>query len=329
MQKHLRKLKAVIIANASSNWEQHAEEHTRENTVIQTLQCLLKIAELSNTVNEPAAVVSTGLGTSVTDDQAQQHLDSKFRRRSVNSTRLSGGIYNYPQLSTALPSKNALLTPTTPVHQQRPYSGESCEADYFSTRASIVCPDSELELSENEQDDYFLTADEGYEADGEIQELSETEVISDVVEMWHSFQPSSRYRTHILHEGICRLVVEILIELSQKCCENPSGWCDNLAQLINRLFVIREYLGGPLFLLKGFAPVLKCNEPRLRELQQCILELVVDLNSPEVLSTFFGILASKNPPADILVKYMHYITCNTLKKCQASVELEFPVNIGK
>ncbi|XP_065359183.1 lysosomal-trafficking regulator [Calliphora vicina] len=325
MQKHLRKLKSVILTNACNNWEQHAEEHSRENTVIQTLQCLLKIAELSNCVNEPAAVVSTSILTSATEDQTNLG-EMRPRTRSFNSSRLGGGIsYNYHQLSTALPSKNAILTPTTPP--QRPLSGESGDADYFSTRASYICADSELEFSENEQDDFYLTADEGYEADGEIQEISETEGVSEVGELWHSFQPSSRYRTHILHEGICRLVVDILIELSQKCCQKPLGWCDNLAQLINRLFVIREYLGGPLFLLKGFAPVLKCHDVRLRELQQCILELIVDLNSPEVLAIFFGILSSKNPPADILVKYMNYICTNTLKKCQPSVELEFPVNI--
>lgn len=327
MQKHLRKLKNVILTNASNNWEQHAEEHSRENTIIQTLQCLLKIAELSNCANEPAAVVSTSILTSATEDQTNLS-EMRPRARSFNSSRLGGGIsYNYHQMSTALPSKNALFTPTTPP--QRPLSGESGDADYFSTRASYICADSELEFSENDQDDFYLTADEGYEADGEIQEISETEGMSEVGELWHSFQPSSRYRTHILHEGICRLVVDILIELSHKCSEDPLGWNDNLAQLINRLFVIREYLGGPLFLLKGFAPVLKCHDVRLRELQQCILELIVDLNTPEVLSTFFGILSSKNPPVDILVKYMNYICANTLKKCQPSVELEFPVNVGK
>ncbi|XP_075162277.1 lysosomal-trafficking regulator mauve [Haematobia irritans] len=329
MQKHLRKLKMVILANATKNWEQHAEEHNRENTVLQTLQCLLKIAELSNMSNEPAAiVVSSSILTSVTDEQHTGHFDSTARRKSCNSSRMCGhGMsYNYPLLTTGLPSKNALITPITPS-LTRPLSGDSYEADYFSTRPSVACcPDSELELSENDQDDFYMTADEGYEADGEIQDLSETEALSEVGELWHSFQPSSRYRTHILHEGICRLVVDVLIELSQKCCESPSGWCDNLAQLVNRLFVIREYLGGPLFLLKGFAPILKCNDARLRELQQCILELIVDLNSPEVLSVFFSILSSKNPPVDILLKYMHYICSNTLKKCQASVELEFPIN---
>ena len=327
MQKHLRKLKSVILSNATSNWEEHSEEHSRENTVIQTLQCLLKIAELSNCAKEPAGVVSPNILTSATEDQTNL-TDMRPRTRSFNSSRLGGEIsYNYHQLSTALPSKNTILTATTPP--QRPLSGESGDVDYLSTRASYICGDSELEFSETEQDDFYLTADEGYEADGEIQELSETEGISDVVDLWHPFQPSSRYRTHILHDGICRLVVDILIELGQKCCQNPLGWCDTLAQLINRLYVIREYLGGPLFLLKGFTPVLKCNDARLRELQQRILELIVDMNSPEVLTIFFGILSSKNPPIDILVKYMNYVCTNTLKKCQPSVELEFPVNIGK
>lgn len=327
MQKHLRKLKNVIITNACDNWEQHTEDHSKENSIVQALQCLLKIAELSNCTNQPAAVVSTSVLNSATEDQTNLS-DIRPRTRSFNSSRLGGGIpFNYHQLATVLPSKNSFLTPPTPP--QGPLSGNSCDVDYFSTHASFIYADSELEFSENDQDDFYLTADEGYEADGEVQEISETEVISEVAELWHTFQPASRYRTYVLHDGICRLVVDILIELSQKCIERPSIWCANLTQLINRLFVIREYLGGPLFLLKGFAPVLNCHHAHLRELQQCILELIVDLNTPEVLSTFFGILSSKSPPVDILVKYMHYICTNTLRKCQPSVELEFPVNVGK
>lgn len=328
MQKHLRKLKSVILLNATYNWEEYSEEQTRENNVIQTLQCLLKIAELSNCSNEPAAIVSPTIVTSATEDKKNSTVIIP-RTKSFNSSRLGGEIaYNYHQSSKALPSKKTLPTPTKPP--QRQLLGESGEVEYFPTRASYICGDSELEFSENEQDDFHLVSDEGgYEADCEIQEQSEIEGISYVADLWHPFQPSSRYRTHVLHEGISRLVVDILMELSQRCCHNPLGWCDSLTQLINRLYVIREYLGGPLFLLKGFSPVLKRNDVRLRELQQRILELIVDINSPEVLTIFFGLLSSKNPPIDILVKYMNHICANTMKKCQPSVELEFPINIGR
>lgn len=55
----------------------------------------------------------------------------------------------------------------------------------------------------------------------------------------------------------------------------------------------------------------------------------MDVNTPEVLCTYFNILAAKNPPVDLLVKYLNHICANKLRKPQAMVELEFPVTIGK
>ncbi|XP_055840960.1 lysosomal-trafficking regulator isoform X2 [Episyrphus balteatus] len=202
------------------------------------------------------------------------------------------------------------------------------DADFYSTRASLICADSEIDLSENDTEEFYLTADEGYEADGEIPGMSESE--EEIDDLWVPFTPSSRYRTHVVHSGICKIVTEILIELSLKCSQNPSAaWANSLSQLAARMFVIREFLGGPLFILQGFLPLLQSNDAKLRELQQTILDLVVDLNSPDVLSTYFNILASKNPPVDILIKYMSYICSNSLKK-QPTVEIEFPMlNDGK
>lgn len=258
MQKHLRKLKAIILSNASSNWTEHGEQHARDNAVIQTLQTLLKIAELSSssTHNEPAGVVKT---PSLELPRQQQ------------------------QSVVKLPAKNSLATPPTPRRRPNSSDGAIGDADYFSTRASLSCAaDSELELSENDQE-YYLTADEGYEADGEIAELSESEcdvinggVTSTVAaaaanESWTPFQPSSRYRSHIMHEGLSQLVVQMLVELSLLCMRQPSGWTESLTQLANRLFVIRDYLGGPLCLLQGFAPILSSSDPKLRGKKKLIL----------------------------------------------------------
>ncbi|XP_030373390.1 uncharacterized protein LOC115623261 [Scaptodrosophila lebanonensis] len=347
MQKHLRKLKSILLSNASDNWKEHSEQHARDNTIMQALQTLLKIAELSNTHHEPAAIVSSSdLNTAGTSPSATTQA-TRPRARSFNSGSNCAGVElpKQQQLSqshyllrpsTQLPAKNAMATPPTP---RRPISGESGnDVDYFSTRASLVCAaDSELEFSENDQE-YYLTADEGYEADGEIHEMSESECEmngadngggsgGNNADMWHSFQPSSRYRTHIMHEGLSRLVVEILIELSMLCMRNPIGWTESLTQLANRLFVIRDSLGGPLCLLRGFAPLLRCNDARLRELQHSILELITHLNTPDVLQCFFSIMASKQPPMDILMKYLHHITSGSLRKVQPCMELEFPLII--
>lgn len=262
MQKHLRKLRAIILAHASDNWADHGEQHARDNAVIQTLQTLLKIAELSSTHSE----AGPGAVSSPSGDSQQQQPQLRPRARSFNS-----GSVELPRLQPAkLPAKNSLATPPTP--RRRPTSSEATvgvDADYFSTRASLSCAaDSELELSENEHE-FYLTADEGYEADGEIADVSESECEMQggtlaPNESWTPFQPSSRYRTHIMHQGLSQLVVQMLAELSQLCMKQPNGWTDSLTQLANRLFVIRDYLGGPLCLLKGFAPILSCSDPRLR-----------------------------------------------------------------
>ncbi|XP_016976748.2 lysosomal-trafficking regulator [Drosophila rhopaloa] len=318
MQKHLRKLRAIILNHATYNWTDHGDQHARDNAVIQTLQTLLKIAELSSTHQEPAGVVSSPSGDS------QQ---PRPRARSFNS-----GSVELPRLQPVkLPAKNSLATPPTP--RRRPNSSEvnvGVDADYFSTRASLSCAaDSELELSENEHE-FYLTADEGYEADGEIADLSESECeinggVMAANESWTPFQPSSRYRTHIMHQGLSQLVVQMLAELSLLCIKQPNGWTESLTQLANRLFVIRDYLGGPLCLLKGFAPILSCSDPRLRELQQSILELVTHLNTPEVLQCYYSILASRQPPVDLLMRHMHHISSGSLHKAQPYMELDFPI----
>ncbi|KAH8234811.1 hypothetical protein KR032_003569 [Drosophila birchii] len=323
MQKHLRKLRAIILTHASDYWSEHGEQHARDNAVIQTLQTLLKIAELSSSQQQehPAGVVSSPSA----DSQQPRPRARSFNTGSVELPRLLQPV--------ELPAKNSLATPPTP--RRRPNSSElnpgGVDADYFSTRASLSCAaDSELELSENEHE-FYLTADEGYEADGEIADLSESECelnggVMPANESWTPFQPSSRYRTHIMHQGLSQLVVEMLAELSQLCIRQPNGWTENLTQLANRLFVIRDYLGGPLCLLKGFAPILCCSDPRLRELQQSILELITHLNTPEILQCYYSILASRQPPVDLLMRHMHHISAGSLRKAQPCMELEFPIS---
>lgn len=61
------------------------------------------------------------------------------------------------------------------------------------------------------------------------------------------------------NEHICRLVVEILMDLSRKCNEDDLEEFKTLAQ---RLSCMKNYLGGAEFLLKGFAPVFKKNSFR-------------------------------------------------------------------
>lgn len=98
-------------------------------------------------------------------------------------------------------------------------------------------------------------------------------------------------------------------------------------QIATRLHTIRDLLGGSLYLLRGFAAVLETNDPRLRDLQKSILELITDLNTPDTLSAYLGLMTSPNPPLDLLLSRFVYLgghgQCN-----QPSIEIEFPVSGG-
>lgn len=64
----------------------------------------------------------------------------------------------------------------------------------------------------------------------------------------------------ISNEYICRLVVEILMDVSRICIENEEN-LDALIPLAQRLGCMKSYLGGSEFLLKGFSPILTRNSP--------------------------------------------------------------------
>lgn len=253
MQKHLQKLKFLILKSAEKN--NYSEESAI--SITQVLQTLLKIAELSVCSNEGTTLVTNnstvpeGSRRSTGSCQPQPNMLHPLQLRESSSIDVDCNNLRYRRRSSS---------------HRSPMMATCCgdsDPDYYSTRASLICHDSEVEFSENDAEEYYITADEGYEADGEIPEISET-TENETEELWSPFTPGSKYRTHIVHKGLCRLVVEILIELSKMCISKPDCWVINLSQLASRLYVIRDQLGGPLFLLQGFMPVLQCNDVRLK-----------------------------------------------------------------
>jgi hypothetical protein len=63
------------------------------------------------------------------------------------------------------------------------------------------------------------------------------------------------------NEHICKLVTEILMDLSRRCVDNPDQWQPTiLISLAQRLICMKSFLGGPEFLLRGFAPILMRND---------------------------------------------------------------------
>lgn len=135
------------------------------------------------------------------------------------------------------------------------------------------------------------------------------------------------FRNHIVHEGICKVVIDILIDLSKRCVENPQFWPNHLMQIATRLVSIRDLIGGPLYILKGFGPVLESNDMRLRDFQKSILDLVTDLNTPDTFCAYLSLLTDPDPPLDILLNRLIYLGTHT-QSIKPSIEIEFPLPHG-
>lgn len=96
-------------------------------------------------------------------------------------------------------------------------------------------------------------------------------------------------------------------------------------QIATRLYSIRDLLGGSLYLLRGFAAVLEMNDPRLRDFQKSILDLITDLKTPDTLSAYLALMTSANPPLDLLLARFIYLGGHG--QCsQPSIEIEFPIS---
>lgn len=135
--------------------------------------------------------------------------------------------------------------------------------------------------------------------------------------------PASRYRNHIVHEEICRIAIDIMIDLSKRCLEDPSFWPGYLMQIAVRFAAIRESIGGSLYLIRGFSPILESSDSRLRDFQKSILELITDINTPESLCAYFAIMTSQQPPIDLLLPRLIYLG-GFSHRLQPSVALRFP-----
>lgn len=131
-----------------------------------------------------------------------------------------------------------------------------------------------------------------------------------------------------MHEGICRIVTDILIDLSRRCLEDHEFSINNLMEIASRLYSIRDLLGGSMYLIRGFGSVLETNEIRLRDFQKSILDLITDLNTPDILSAYLTLMASENPPLDLLLNRLIYLGSYT-QHTQPSIEVEFPVFGGE
>ncbi|XP_021693920.1 uncharacterized protein LOC5568525 isoform X2 [Aedes aegypti] len=167
-------------------------------------------------------------------------------------------------------------------------------------------------------DESYTTAfDDGYDGDVENDQLLT------IVSRRGSGSRSREIGTTKVNQHICNIVVDILVELSKKCATDPQNWCSTLSQMVLKLNGIKNHLGGSLYLITGFGPVLQRSDVRLKELQTSILELITDLDSPEVFSKFLQLLSLDDPPVQlILTKLMNLV--DTTFKLESYTEISFP-----
>lgn len=256
--------------------------------ILSALQSLLKVAETRNICSDSTAATTN----TRTDHSQYSDVNDAGSSKSINIPKDSDGEF------------------VTPL--------QSFENDNFG---------SDFEHSEGDAtEDSYLTADDGYDADGEIQAFQESDI--DVPSFLQtSYTPSSNFRTNVVHENIARIVVEILMNLSERCKESIDFWPNLLTQVVTRLIVIRDSLGGSDFIIKGFAPILRSKEDNLRDFQKAILELITDLNTPEAVTSYLSILSTKNPPIDLLLPRLLHLSNASIKN-QPYVNVQFPIING-
>ncbi|XP_053658434.1 lysosomal-trafficking regulator [Anopheles marshallii] len=201
------------------------------------------------------------------------------------------------------------------------YAKMSLQEDEIDLLTVSLYHDDETDDLSSTDDSYTTAREDGYEGDVEIDAYCPTE-LSTRKETAGGMKQCSTNR--LANEQICTIVTEILVELSRRCVERPEHWCPVLAQMVVKLNIIRNHLGGSLYLIRGFATVLQTSDARLKELQAAIVDLIVDLDVPEVLIKFMQLLSHKDPPVQlILTKLTNLFEAGSVVECYQCVQ--FPV----
>ncbi|XP_070492270.1 lysosomal-trafficking regulator [Chironomus tepperi] len=194
-----------------------------------------------------------------------------------------------------------LMTNIEPMPQIDPNYFD--DLDISSVKIHSSDSDDEKFDADNETETYF-SADENYDADEEYYSTAAEEFESQTF----SFNTISNFKN--TNEHICKLVIEILMNLSIRYLENRDQWDPEvMTSLMRRISCMNKYFGGSDFIIKGFSPVLSLNEAELEKLQKGILDLIGDLNSPEILKACFSLLTNNNVPVELIISRIEAI-CN-------------------
>jgi hypothetical protein len=227
MDTALEQLRALITTHSIQYW------HSLDNgiAILNALQALLKVAESRNSCcPSKYCTVSECLSEEGGDCAAEN-----------------------PQRDLKIVDVHSLSSHTGCEYMLK--SLQQTAAEYY---------ESDIENSDDNEtiEDLYQTADEGYDADAEaaavtFNEMSESDENG---VMQSGYCPASNFRNRVVYDNLCKIVVEILFDLSQKCLQESTFWPSLLTQLANRLAMVRDSIGGSKFLLAGFQPVLESND---------------------------------------------------------------------
>ncbi|KFB53574.1 AGAP004144-PA-like protein [Anopheles sinensis] len=214
-----------------------------------------------------------------------------------------------------------------PQREVFPKRVSSCEEDdRLSDPPRSYHDEQDVQDDTSSTDESYTTArEDGYEGDVEIEPYSPQELLAKKEAKASAGKPYDSDRSLAVSEQICTIVTELLIELSARCVERPDHWCQALAQMIVKLNMIRTHLGGSLYLIRGFALVLRTNDSRLKELQASIMDLIVDLDNPQVLVKYVQLLGEKDPPVQLILTKLTNLFETTGSGLECYQSIRYPV----
>ncbi|XP_058120974.1 lysosomal-trafficking regulator [Anopheles ziemanni] len=207
-----------------------------------------------------------------------------------------------------------------------PTRSSSCEEDDRLSDPPRSYHDEQVQDDASSTDESYTTArEDGYEGDVEIEPYSPQELLAKKEAKAGRGKPCDSDRSLAVSVQICNIVTELLVELSARCVERPDHWCQALAQMIVKLNMIRTHLGGSLYLIRGFALVLRTNDSRLKELQASIMDLIVDLDNPQVLVKYVQLLGEKDPPVQLILTKLTNLFETTSSGLECYQSIHYPV----
>ncbi|KAL7034576.1 hypothetical protein ACKWTF_008011 [Chironomus riparius] len=188
--------------------------------------------------------------------------------------------------------------------------------------SSVKIPFSESndeKIDEDNETEAYFSADENYDADEEYYSTA----AEDHENQAFSFNTVSNFKD--TNEHICKLVIEILMNLSIKYIENRDQWdAEEITTLMKRLSCMNKYFGNSDFIIKGFTPILTRKENEFETLQKGILELIGDLNSPEILRACFSLLTNNDVPVELIISRIETLS-NQETFPRAFTAVQYPI----